>query len=62
MTKQEFIDKFITLDTVYELAVKHNDLRAISEIGDEIMSLHQKMSEELTADDAFEVCVLLDAI
>lgn len=62
MTKQEYIDKFISLDTVFELAAKHNDEKAMSEIGDEIMSLHQQMSEELTEEDVYEVCVVLDNV
>lgn len=62
MTKQEYIDKFISLDTVFELAAKHNDEKAMSEIGDEIQALHQQMRVDLTEEECFEVCVILDNV
>ena len=62
MTKQEYIDKFINLDTCFELAAKHNDEQAMSKIGDEIQALHQQMSNDLTEEECFEVCAVLDNV
>ena len=62
MEKEEYINKFIDLDTCFELAAKHNDEQAMSEIGDEIQALHQQMRDDLTEEECFEVCVILDSV
>ena len=62
MSKQEYIDKFINLDTCFELAAKHNDEQAMSEIGDEIQALLMQMGDDLSEDEAFEVCAILDSV
>ena len=61
MKKSDFIVKFIELDNLFDMAVAIGDEKAMSKISDELMSLHQRMSEELTEQEAFEVSALLDA-
>lgn len=62
MTKQEYIDKFINLDTCFELAAKRGMEKEINEIANEIQALHMQMGEDLTEEECFEVCVILDNV
>ena len=62
MTKQEYIDKFISLETCYELAMKHNDALAMSGIVADEIGLRLKMKEELTEEEIAEVNEILDSV
>ena len=61
MTKNEYISKFVELDNLFDMMVATDNENAMDKIGEEIMSLHLKMSQDLTEQEAFEVCVLLEA-
>lgn len=62
MTKEEYIDRFITLDTCFELAKNSGDEKEASKIGSEIMALHIQMRTELTDEECYEVNDVLDAV
>ena len=62
MTKEEYIDRFITLDTCFELAKNSGDEKEASKIGSEIMALHTQIRTELTDEECYEVNDVLDAV
>ena len=52
---EKFIEKFIELDTIFDLAVKHNDKLVASEQAKQFDDLLTQMYNELTLDEALEV-------
>lgn len=61
MTKNDFITRLIELDNLFDMMAAIGNEEAMNKIGEDIMSLHQKMSVELNEKEAFEVSALLDA-
>ena len=61
MTKNDFISRLIELDNLFDMMAAIGNEEAMNKIGEDIMSLHQKMSVELNEQEAFEVSALLDA-
>lgn len=61
MTKNDFITRLIELDNLFDMMAAIGNEEAMNKIGEDIMSLHQKMSVELNEQEAFEVSALLDA-
>lgn len=55
MTKNEYIEKMIALDTTFWLALKHNDLAAAAAIKKEMGDLLTSASDELNFGDFLDV-------
>ena len=60
MTKNEYIEKMIALDTTFWLALKHNDLAAAAEIKKEMGNLLTSARDELSLGDYFEVAFVIN--
>ena len=55
MNKEKFIEKFIELDTVYDIAVKYGDKVIERYQAKQIGDLFEQIRNELPADEALEV-------
>ena len=62
MSKQDFMDKMIALDTTFELAIKHNDETAATEISKEIETLMSSAMDEFSETEMFEMALILDNV
>lgn len=56
MTKQEYIDKFMQLETRADLAYKQGNANAASDISDEIDALRRQMFDDLNDLEFMDVC------
>jgi hypothetical protein len=60
MTRKEYIEKMKALDAKLELAFKHNDDKAATEIGKEIESLMSSAMDEFSEEEMLEMAFILD--
>lgn len=62
MTKQEYIDKFMQLKTLADLAYKQGNANAASDISDEIDALKRQMFDNLKDLEFMDVCWTMASI
>lgn len=62
MTKQEYIDKFMQLISLADLAYKQGNANAASDISDEIDALKRQMFDDLKDLEFMDVCWTMASI
>lgn len=62
MKTEEYIDKFMQLEVLADLAYKNGDVKAASDISDELSALKRQMFDDLTDLEFMDVCWTMASI